>query len=132
MFPLFQSTSLRVTVLFFHGRCDIRLDESRRSNRNAGRLFRRGPSEKGQIRRVVQAFTWASQGPASVTKSKVDSKGGSGCYHDEFLKLANMRTGSGHSENVMAKTVVTVRSIEAFLLVTRNPPKRLQALNFAY
>lgn len=42
-----------------------------------------------------------------------------------------MRTGSGHSADVMAKTISAVRDVTAFSHVCSNPPRVLQELNAA-
>lgn len=44
-------------------------------------------------------------------------------------ELADIRTGSGSSSDVMSKTIAAVWGVEAFLLVYRNHPKELQKLN---
>lgn len=46
----------------------------------------------------------------------------------QISELADIRTGSGHSADVMAKLIAAVRNVEPFSLVCRNPPRQLQAL----
>lgn len=46
-------------------------------------------------------------------------------------KQEDIRTGSQHSADLMTKRIAAVRSIKDCMLVSRNPPKRLQALNYA-
>lgn len=47
----------------------------------------------------------------------------------QISALADIKTGSGHSSNVMAKVIAAVRVVEAFKLAYRNPPRELQVLN---
>lgn len=49
----------------------------------------------------------------------------------QILKLAKIRTGSGHSSDVTAKTSAAVRGVKVFKLIYRNPPKAIHALNSA-
>lgn len=46
-------------------------------------------------------------------------------------ELADIHTGSGDSVEIMAKTIAAVRRVEVFSLVSRNPPQKIQDLNFA-
>lgn len=46
----------------------------------------------------------------------------------QISELANIRTGSEHSSNVMAKTIAAVSDVGAFKFLYRNPPRQLQAL----
>lgn len=49
----------------------------------------------------------------------------------QISELAGIRTGSGHSADVMAKTIAAVRGVDAFTFVFQNPPRQLHALNSA-
>lgn len=46
----------------------------------------------------------------------------------QISELANIITGSTHSSDEFAKTAASVRVVEAFELLYRNPPKQLPAL----
>jgi len=50
---------------------------------------------------------------------------------NQISELADMRTGYGSDEDVMAETISEVREVDAFSHVCRNPPKGLQALKSA-
>lgn len=46
----------------------------------------------------------------------------------QISELIDIQTGSGHSGDVMARKIATVRRVEAFVMVCRNAPKEPQAL----
>ena len=50
---------------------------------------------------------------------------------NQISGLADMRTGSGNSADVMAKTISAVRGVDAFSHVCRNSLEGLQAFNSA-
>lgn len=47
----------------------------------------------------------------------------------QTLELADIKTGSGRSSDVMAKTIAAVCGVEAFKLLCQTSSKQLQALN---
>lgn len=49
----------------------------------------------------------------------------------QISELTDIRTESGHSSDVMTKTIVPVCRLKAFEMVYRNPHGELQALNSA-